>query len=122
MIGEEMKKTSQARLNKQKGKLGQNQVRDILLTAFPELERDDIISNPMGNPGEDLLLSPKARKLIPWNIEVKRKKKIAASQFIAQAKEHGDYAPVAIYRQDHQKEWHAIVELSYLLELIKQST
>lgn len=112
------KKTSQARLNKMKGKKGQNDVRDILLEAFPELEMDDIISNPMGNPGEDLMLSPKARKVIPWCIEVKRKKKIAASAFLEQAAQHGEHTPVAIYRQDHQKKWHAIVELDYLLELI----
>lgn len=114
------KKTSQARLNKTKGKKGQNDVRDILLSKFPSLDADDIISNPMGNQGEDLLLSPKARGVIPWNIEVKRKKKIAAAGYLDQARQHGPHEPVAIFRQDHQKKWYAIVELDYLLELLDE--
>jgi hypothetical protein len=38
---------------------------------FPELEADDVTSRSMGCPGEDILLSPKARKLLPVCIEAK---------------------------------------------------
>ena len=50
---------------KQKGRRLQQNVRDLLLEALSEyLEEDDIRSTSMGAPGEDLLLSPLARKIV----------------------------------------------------------
>ena len=54
---------------KNKGKRLQNSVRDILLETFTQLEEDDIKSTTMGESGEDIQLSPAARKLIPYAIE-----------------------------------------------------
>ena len=59
---------------KAKGRLGQQEVRDKLLKTFPDLEPDDIKSTVMGDSGEDIQLSPAARKIIPLTIEVKRRK------------------------------------------------
>ncbi len=113
-----MPKTSQARMNKNKGKSGQNEVRDILLKFADSLEKDDIISNPMGNPGEDLMLSPAARKIFPWSIEVKRKKAIACVRFMEQAASNANgHEPVAIFRED-RGEWFSCVKLDYLLKLL----
>ena len=56
---------------KNKGKRLQNQVRDQLLENFKQLEPDDIKSTTMGESGEDIQLSPAARKLIPYAIECK---------------------------------------------------
>ncbi len=50
---------------KAKGRLGQQEVRDKLLETFPDLEPDDIKSTVMGDSGEDIQLSPAARKIIP---------------------------------------------------------
>jgi hypothetical protein len=47
---------------KQKGRLGQQEIRDRLLETFPEFEPDDIKSTVMGDSGEDIQLSPAARK------------------------------------------------------------
>ena len=58
---------------KAKGRLGQQEVRDKLLETFPDLEPDDIKSTVMGDSGEDIQLSPAARKIIPLTIEVKRR-------------------------------------------------
>ena len=49
-------------------------MRDKLLETFPDLEPDDIKSTVMGDSGEDIQLSPLARKIIPLTIEVKRRK------------------------------------------------
>lgn len=70
---------------KNKGREGQKEVARLLLKAFSELVDDDIRSTPMGSQGEDLLLSPLARKLIPWNIEVKRGKAFNLVSAIKQA-------------------------------------
>ena len=61
---------------KNKGKRLQNSVRDILLETFTQLEEDDIKSTTMGESGEDIQLSPAARKLIPYAIECKNQEKI----------------------------------------------
>ena len=56
---------------KTKGRKLQNYVRDRLRDAFPQLEEDDIKSQTMGMTGEDIVLSPAARKLIPYSFECK---------------------------------------------------
>ena len=61
---------------KNKGKRLQNSVRDILLETFTQLEEDDIKSTTMGESGEDIQLSPAARKLIPYAIECKNQEKM----------------------------------------------
>lgn len=104
--------------NKAKGRNGQKEVQALILQHFPELEHDDCRSNPMGSDGEDILLSPAARKLMPWNIEVKRKKAVGAARFIEQAREHGKHEPVALFRED-RSEWMAVITAEYLFKLIK---
>ena len=63
-----------SRAAKAKGRTGQNEIRDKLLEVFPEFEEDDIKSTTMGDTGEDIQLSPAARKKLPITIEVKRRK------------------------------------------------
>ena len=58
------------RAAKAKGRGGQNEIRDKLLETFPEFEPDDIKSTTMGDTGEDIQLSPAARKKMPITIEV----------------------------------------------------
>ena len=60
-----------SRSAKAKGRRLQQKVRDLLLEKFSEeLEPDDIRSAIMGESGEDLKLSPAARKLIPYSFEL----------------------------------------------------
>ena len=75
---------------KQKGRLGQNEIRDKLLETFPELEPDDIKGCVMGDTGEDIQLSPAARKMLPLSIEVKRRKTglQTAYNYMEQASSH----------------------------------
>ena len=60
---------------KSKGRRLQNKVKEILLEAFTELEPDDIRTAIMGETGEDIKLSPAARREIPFSFECKTKKK-----------------------------------------------
>ena len=59
---------------KAKGRALQNLVRDKLREVFitnwtkmPKLKEDDIKSQTMGMAGEDIVLSPAARDLIPYS-------------------------------------------------------
>ena len=58
-----------SRSAKNKGKRLQNNFRDLLLETFNQLEPDDIRSAIMGESGEDIKLSPAARKLIPYSFD-----------------------------------------------------
>lgn len=57
--------SSNPKYSKAKGRKLQNLLRDKLRVAFPSLEDDDVKSQTMGMPGEDIVLSPAARRKIP---------------------------------------------------------
>lgn len=111
---------SRAHSNKAKGRKGQQEIQQLILKYFPELEPDDCRSNPMGASGEDILLSPAARKLVPLNIEVKRSKAIAMCRNMEQARGHGVYNPSVFYREDRDKTWYVSIEAAYLFELLNK--
>ena len=56
---------------KAKGRRLQQWVRDLILHNHRSLEPDDVKSTSMGAGGEDVQLSPAARKLLPISIECK---------------------------------------------------
>lgn len=108
------------RAAKQKGRLGQNEIRDKLLEVFPEFKPDDIKSTTMGDGGEDIQLSPAARKKMPITIEVKRRKSGMKMQYdwLEQAKRHGKGEPVLFFRAD-RSEWIVMVGLEHYMELLR---
>ena len=61
---------------KAKGRKLQDSVRDKLLSCFTFLEQDDIKSAIMGESGEDIKLSPAARKVIPYSFECKNQDRL----------------------------------------------
>ena len=109
------------RAAKAKGRGGQNEIRDKILETFPELEPDDVKSTTMGDTGEDIQLSPAARKKIPITIEVKRRKSgmKMAYDYIKQASKHGKGEPVVFFRAD-RKQWITMISLDHYMELIKR--
>lgn len=70
---------------KAKGRIGQQDIVKILLKTFTELTEDDLRSCPMGSQGEDILMSTAARRVLPWNIEVKRGKAFNLVKALKQA-------------------------------------
>ena len=102
---------------KQKGRLFQQLVRDKLLAAFPSLERDDVRSTSMGAGGEDLQLSPAARKLIPYQIECKSKAKSQIHTYYSQAKEHGSHEPLVVVKMDRDIPL-AVISLDHFIKLL----
>lgn len=114
---------NRARRNKQLGREGQQKVRDILLESFPELEPDDIYSRPMGSPGEDLMLSPAARRCLPFDIEIKYGKSlnlIRANQQAEQESRSG-HMPLGVgcYRLEKPQQWYCSLKLEDLIKLLK---
>jgi len=110
-------KTSSA---KAKGRRFQQEIRDILLETFKELEPDDIRSTSMGASGEDLLLSPAARKLIPFAIEAKNQETTSVWQWMKQAEENANgHIPIVVFTRNRSKNY-AVLEFEQLVGLLEE--
>lgn len=104
---------------KNKGKRLQNEVRDLLLETFPHLEPDDILSTTMGDHGEDIKLSPAARRAIPFSFEMKNQEKISIWQCIEQAAANSKgHKPALIFRRNKSKTY-CVLEVEDFMDLIK---
>lgn len=78
-------KTSSA---KAKGRRACQEFRELVLDRLPFLLPDDIKVTPSGVTGEDLHLSPAARRVLPYAIEVKNQEKLNIWQSLAQTSRH----------------------------------
>jgi hypothetical protein len=89
---------------KAKGRNLQQWTRDQILKNFPSLEKDDVKSTSMGAGGEDVQLSPAARREIPISVECKANKLIATYKFYDQAKENcpAGMEPVVVMKADRR--------------------
>ena len=106
---------------KAKGRRLQNKIRDLLLEHFSDkLEPDDVRGAIMGETGEDIKLSPAARKLIPYSFECKNQEKLSIWSSLEQAAENsGDYPPVLIFKRNRSKTY-VVVELEEFIKFIKK--
>ena len=112
---------------KAKGRRLQNYVRDQLRTMFikdwtklPKLQEDDIKSQTMGMTGEDIVLSPAAKKLIPFSFECKNQERLNIWKSLEQAKENAeDRTPIVVFKRNGSRTY-AIIEFKSLLKLLRR--
>lgn len=90
---------------KAKGRKLQQLVRDKILSLFPQLTHDDVRSTSSGASGEDILLSPSARRLFPYSVECKAHKSFAIYKVMEQAASNcpADATPLSVIKADRQK-------------------
>ena len=102
---------------KNKGKRLQNKVRDLILEKFNQLEPDDVRSITMGDSGEDILLSPAARRLFPFSVECKNQEKLNIWSSLEQAETNsGKHVPLLIFKRNRTKTY-AVLEFDKLLKI-----
>jgi len=102
---------------KSKGRALQQKVRDAILQHYQTLEADDVKSTAMGQGGEDVQLSPAARKVFPYSIECKRHKAFAVYGPYEQAAANaGNYEPLLVIQGDRKKPL-VLVDLEHFMEL-----
>lgn len=118
-----MIKTSSA---KQKGRKLQQLVRDKILEKFPEFHPDDVKSTSMGAQGEDVQLSPVARKKLRIAIETKARNRLSVYSFYEQALDHAakcvigsPVEPVVVIKQDRDIPL-VLISLEHYLTLLKE--
>lgn len=104
---------------KAKGRKAQQWVRDLIYSVFPELDKGDVGSRSMGAQGEDIMLSPKARNLFPYSVEVKHHKAFSIYNVYKQATDNCNGGnPLAIIKQDRSRAL-AVVDAEYFIRLHK---
>jgi len=112
---------------KAKGRNLQNLVRDELRKVFvdqwtrvPKLEYDDIKSQTMGMGGEDIVLSPIAKKLIPYSFECKNTERLNLWDSLKQCEDNcEDRQPVLIIKRN-RSEVYAVINFKDFLLNIKE--
>lgn len=103
------------RSSKAKGRRFQQEIRDAILAAFPALEQDDVKCAIMGESGEDVKLSPAARRAFPFSIEAKNVERLNIWQALTQAEANaGDYTPLLMFRRNRTKPYVALPLAAFL--------
>ncbi len=90
---------------KGKGRRLQNEVRDVILEHFKDLEPDDVKCALMGESGADIKLSPAARRKFGFSVECKNQEKISIWAAIKQSETNckPDTKPLLVFRRNRSK-------------------
>lgn len=103
---------------KAKGRRLQDHVRKRVLETFTQLEEDDVKTAIMGESGEDVHLSPAARKLFPFSVECKNQESLNIWRALDQAMENAEKGtPLVVFKRNHSKVYVAL-EFEHLLTLL----
>ena len=112
---------------KAKGRNLQNLVRDKLRKIFvddwtkiPKLEYDDIKSQTMGMGGEDIVLSPIAKKLIPYSFECKNTERLNLWGSLKQCEDNCEYREPILVIKRNRSEVYVVMKFDSFLENIKE--
>ena len=108
---------------KAKGRNLQNLVRDKLRSIFvgKVLEEDDIKSQTMGMSGEDIVLSPSAKKVIPYSFECKNIERLNLWKSLEQCESNcEDREPVLVIKRN-RSDVYAVVKFDNFLKSIKDN-
>lgn len=106
---------------KAKGRRLQQTVRDAILQLFPDLEPDDVRSCAMGSGGEDVQMSPAARRLFPYSVECKARASWSALEWVDQATFHSSRCdravePIVVVKADRRQPY-VIISLEAFMAL-----
>lgn len=108
---------------KQKGRKLQQYVRDKITDLLKPygVVAEDVKSTSMGAQGEDIQLSPFAKKLLPVSVECKSHKSMAVYNYYEQAKSNAKATeqPVLVIKVNNKPPL-VVVGLDYYLYLEKQ--
>ena len=110
-----------AKSAKAKGRKLQNFVVEKLREIYSELEDDDIKAQIMGVSGEDIVLSPLAKKLIGLSFECKNQERLNLWDSLSQAENNAEKrTPVLIFKRN-RSEIYAAIPFKYLMKLLSSN-
>ena len=109
-----------ARSAKAKGRKLQNYVVEELRKAYPELEDDDIKSQIMGVSGEDVVLSPLAKRLIGLSFECKNQERLNLWDSLSQAENNCEERTHVLVFKRNRSDTYAAIPFEFLIKLISK--
>lgn len=114
--------SSSVRSRKAKGRRLQNWVRDVLLSTFPNLKKDeDVCCAIMGESGVDVKLSRFAQRLFPFSIECKNKETWKGLyDAYDQAISNANLEPVVVLKMN-KREPLIVLDFKKFVSIIKES-
>jgi hypothetical protein len=74
----------------------------------------------MGASGEDILLSPAARRVVPLSIECKSRDKIAVYGYYEQAKDNAKGNEPCLFIKQNRSKPLVVVDAEYFLDLLRK--
>ena len=105
---------------KAKGRRLQNFVRDRILKAFPHLKPKDVKCVENYAPGPDIILSKVARKLCPYQWEIKNQEKMKTIyDFYKQASKNCRKSEPVVVMKMNTRDPLVVINFEHFLELIK---
>jgi len=115
-----MKKRITVSSGKAKGRRLQDAVCKKLLEHYGDvLEEGDLRPAIMGQAGEDIIQSPRARTVVPISIECKNQEKLSIWSALNQAQENcpENQAPALVFKRNHS-ETYIVLKFEDLLDLL----
>lgn len=112
-----------SRSAKAKGRRGQQLVREMILTHFPDLYPEDVLSTQMSGTGTDIKLSHAAKQKFPYSIEVKTQEKINIWASLKQAESNTseDTNSILFFKRNNSK-MYVTIEADHFFFLLKQKS
>ena len=103
---------------KGKGRRLQNYLKDKLYDYFPALRQGDVKTAVMGESGEDIILSPAARDVIPFSFECKNQERLNIWESLSQAEDNcEENIPAVVFKRNRTKTY-ITLELEEFLKII----
>ena len=97
----------------------QNQIRIKILKAFPHLKKKDVDIATEGQSGPDILLSRIAKKLCPYQFEIKAQNRMATLyKWYSQAAKKTKLEPVVVMRANSRDPL-VVLSVDHFFNLIK---
>ena len=87
---------------------------------YPQLHEDDIKSQTMGMGGEDIVLSPAARKLIPFSFECKNQETLPLWKSLAQAEDNSKGRDPVLVIKRNKSGVYAVIQFNVFTKLIER--
>ena len=97
----------------------QNIVRGKILKAFPHLKIRDVDTAKEGQSGPDIILSRIAKKLVPYNFEIKSQNRMKTIyDFYKQASKRTKLEPVVVMKMNSRDPL-VVLDVDHFFDLIK---
>ena len=94
-------------------------MRDQIREMF-KLPEDDVRSTAMGQSGEDVQLSDRARQMFPYSVECKNVEKLNVWSAYEQCQSNsGDYEPV-LFMKKNRKEPLVVIDAKHFFNLLRR--